>query len=229
MYTSAGRPTSTSRGLLRCHVGRTSEQVTLPRAPHVGVGAGQTEIGDLHRAVRIEHQVLGLQVTVQHATVVHELHAGTRRHHRTTGRLGCHLAAPVRVGERTTIEVLHHQQQQSVVIDEVVHLHDMRMREVGNHLRLPQERGPVRRVVRERGVELFDRNHATQLAVTTLDHAPVRAATQFAAHVIRRSARSPHLRSSRCAPHPQADERSHLRHAQSDASKAARPKCRRVV
>jgi hypothetical protein len=167
-----------STQLLRRHVQRrphpdagSRDRRVLGERDRAGLGvddgdrAGQPEVHDLDMPVRRDHHVAGLDVAVDETGPVDrrqglgDLRAPAEQRVDVGGSLGEDLA------QRPALDVLHHQQQTAVVLDDVEHRGDVGVRHLAGHAGLADEAFPrdlVRRQVRRQGL---DRHQPVQMRV----------------------------------------------------------------
>ncbi len=132
------------RGLLRAHVGRGPNGHACPgEGPPAGVRErlGDPEVRHHHAAAgAFEQDVVGLDVPVDHAHRVGESQRVCRLLHDPAGLFGREaLAAPQAGGERLSVDIAHHEVDQSLVLAHGVDRHDVGVGEARGGLRLPQE------------------------------------------------------------------------------------------
>ena len=143
--------------------------------------ACDTEVSDLERSARVEHEVLGLHVAVQDAVLVHVLEPGSRRECGRDRSLDAHTGEAA-VGEGSAREILHDEQSKLAILAVVVHGDDVRMAEPRQDARLSPE---PRRVLGSVGTdELLDRDVVFELAVTRAPHDPPLAPAELAPNLI---------------------------------------------
>jgi len=172
--------------LLGSDVGRRAHDLTRPcrhglLATH---HLGDPEVGHLERTRAREHQVLGLDVAVQHPAPVGGLQPGQAGQHDGAGSAGGEAVAREAAPHRAPGEELHHEQAEAVLFDEVVDRHDVGVVEGGQEPRLDGEAGPDRLVDGEGAGELLDGDVAAELAVLAGQDDTPAAPTELPADLI---------------------------------------------
>ena len=99
----------------------------------------EPEVCDVRRAVLVEQDVRGLEIAVQHAVIVRELHrVGDRREQAERARaIASQLGETFR--ERATVEQIHAEVAEVAVLAHLVHRHDVVMLQVGGRARTIHE------------------------------------------------------------------------------------------
>jgi len=165
--------------LLGRHVVRRAHHLVRTGQPSAVGGAaedlGQPEVGDLHPALGVDEDVLGLDVTMHDTRLVRELQrvADVRDHFQRLARLDLAAAnQPVQIG---TVDVFHQQVVALARTAEVVDRDDRRMAQTGQRAGLAAEAlgevgagggGHIEQLERDHPVERFlaglvDHAHAT--------------------------------------------------------------------
>ena len=162
--------------LLGRHVGRRADHRAGLRALGLRavdvLHARDAEVGELGARLRIEHHVRRLDVAMDDAGVVRELERVEQLAH--DAHRFPDVEALVRVEEVLQLlaaDELHHQVGDVAFLGEVVHLHDVRMVQPRDGLRLARE--PHRVVLRGVRIEMaledrLDRDPAIELRIETL-------------------------------------------------------------
>jgi hypothetical protein len=172
--------------LLGRHVGGGAEHLPGTRGDgrRASQDLGDPEVSHLEDPGAREHQVPGLDVAVQHVVLVRLVQARAGREQQRARGLRGHLAEPHALGYRAARQPLHHEQAQTLALDEVVDLDDVRVVERGEQPALGQEARPHLEVRRERVRELLDRDVATELAVAPGEDDAPSAAAELLADVV---------------------------------------------
>ncbi len=148
-------------------------------------GAGDAEVGDLHRPVRADQDVGRLDVAVDEPGGVGEPEGG--------GDLGGYLRRLLRrevavgaqdVGQRAPIDVLHGDEVRRGVLAPVEHVDDVGVVEVGRRLGLTAETLDEVRVNGELGEQHLDRDLAVEQPVVAQEHVGHAAATDALEHLV---------------------------------------------
>jgi hypothetical protein len=197
---------ATVRDELGRQIGHRAHQKALGRGVAGGADrTGQTEVGDLYRALVGDQHVLGLDVAVDDTRVVRGRERGQDRGEqiqRSRGGEGRLLAD--HVTQRAAGDVLHRQEQGAVVVTLVEHRDHVRVREAGGGPGLGHEPAGELGVVTEPVVHhlerdgpvqphvegLVDRGHpalgdAGTDAVPSVEHSPDEAVADLRVHVVR--------------------------------------------
>ncbi len=86
-------------------------------------------------------------------------------------------------------QLLHHEEAEALVLDEVVDRHDVRMVERRKQARLRDEASTHGGVTGERARQLLDRDLAAELTVSAREHDTPATAAELAAHFVGRESR----------------------------------------
>jgi hypothetical protein len=178
------------QGLLRRHVAPLSERDLAEGARGQDVGAGQTEVGDLHRAVEADQHVVRREIAVDEADgaaravlglvdvrqrLQHPVGDVEADRHRHAGRGG---VGPIEQGrEAAPVHVLHRDVVDPVHLAVVEAAHHVLMVDVDHDLRLVAEavhEGLVVDVVGEDGLDDAAVAQAARDGEEDLAHAPRR-------------------------------------------------------
>ena len=133
---------------------------------------GQTEIGDLHTAAIVQHDVLGFDVAMHHMDLMRRgkpfegLADDAQRLTHGEGPLLIHFIAQIHA-----MHVFHHQIGKTIEFAGVIHLHDMRIGDLCRRLRLPAEAFDelfAMHALRQLRMHHFQRNRAVQSFVDRL-------------------------------------------------------------
>ena len=100
------------------------------------------EIRDFEGALAREHEVLGLDVAVQHAVLVRVMQTRADREQDRARDVGREAAGVEPAPHRPAGEPFHHQQAETFVVDEVVDRHDVRVVQRREHSRFGDEPRP---------------------------------------------------------------------------------------
>ena len=152
----------------RTHHGTGLGEVVLGAGVH---RAGDSEVGDLHLAVRADQDVAGLDVAVGQSGRVCDLESGGNLARHLGGLLGGERAVDLQdVGEGPALDLLHRDEVGALVLAPVVHADDVRVREVGGRLGLASE--PLDEVLVDGvlGEQHLDRNLAVEQQVARREH-----------------------------------------------------------
>ena len=182
------RPTFTERmaRLLGSNVRGSAEELAGTRDGHRGrvdVAARDTEVGDLEDVALVEHQVLGLHVAVKNPLLVYVVQPRGGRHRRRNRRLERHARGEA-VRKGAARQELHHQQAELAHLAIVVDRHDVRVVHLREDPRLSAKPGAVLGGSRRRAGELFDRDDAPELTVTSAPHHAERPTADLVADVV---------------------------------------------
>ena len=156
----------TAEGLLgRDVVGRAEDPAVRGESLLVQC-AGDPEVGDLGRALLVDQDVLGLDVTVDDVTGMRHPE-GASDLDRVRDRLGRGQAAGAAdpLLERLALDVLEHDVRPAVVLSVVDHPDDVRMRQLRHRPRLPAEALELVGVGGDLAVHQLDRDLALQRLV----------------------------------------------------------------
>ena len=155
-----------------CAEGRQRARRLAARLQHPGGGA---EVRQLHAPVRVEQYVTGLEVAVDHATLVRVLERlRDLQQHRDDGE----VAAAPQPAQIASAGQLHGQQQRAVLALRGKHLEDPGMIQAAGALVLVQQRGPRRGAAPGRGVQDLQRNVEPALRIMRAPHLALTAAAQ---------------------------------------------------
>ena len=149
---------------------------------------GDAEVGDLHAALRVEQDVLGLDVAVENSFLVRELErlADFRNDGERLGggeASGLHGLAQVHA-----IDVFHHQVVEAARLPEVENADDVRVVQAREHAALAVEAFGELRIVRERIGQQLERDEAVEVRLARLeDEAHAAAPDQFEDLQLRKS------------------------------------------
>ena len=158
------------RDLLGRHVRGGAEAIAGPgqrRAPRSIESPRDAEIGDLHASVRAHQDVLGLDVAMHEALLVRiaepREHALEHAEQLREAQLLRRLLEPR--AQRPTLEELHDDVRQAVVLEEVMDRDDVRVTQRRHHLRLAREAQHELRVIRAMHPQLLERHVAAESRV----------------------------------------------------------------
>ena len=126
--------------LLRTHVRRRADEhaglrETCGRSVLI---ARDAEVGEHRRAAVAEHDVRGFQVAMDDAVCVREIERRRNLYDHRHG-IGERNAVAHAVGQRAAVEELHADVGHRFVADDVVHRHDVPVRQLGHHAAFEQE------------------------------------------------------------------------------------------
>ena len=170
--------------LLRGHVGRATERRAGEGqgevAPRVADDAGDPEVDDLHAALRIEQDVLGLDVAVPHALRVGRGKGiANPRHHGERLRRS-EAPGPHRLAEVHAIHELHEEVEKAAAFPAFEHGDDVGMAEFSQHPRLTGEALRKGRIAAQFGRENLQRDGAVERGLPDLvDEAHAALADEF--------------------------------------------------
>jgi hypothetical protein len=136
-----------------------SEHATTLRQGNLGTAARDAEIGQLGAAVRIQQDVLRLDVAVHDAALVRG--SERSRHFDRVGDGLVHRQAPGPVQtllQRLAGDVLEHDKRRSRVLTDVDHGHDVRMAELCERSRLASKALQLVRLAGELASKYLDRH-----------------------------------------------------------------------
>ncbi len=159
--------------LLGGHVVHGAERCAGGGERHIGMflahELGDAEVGDLHAALRVEQDVLGLDVAVENAFLVRELKRLANLRHdgqRLRGRepSGLHGLAQIHA-----IHVFHHQIVEAARLAEVEDADDVRMIQAREHATLAIEALGELRIVRERIGQQLERDETVEVRLAGLE------------------------------------------------------------
>mmetsp|Transcript_11333 Transcript_11333/g.43759 ORF Transcript_11333/g.43759 Transcript_11333/m.43759 type:complete len:286 (-) Transcript_11333:30-887(-) len=156
---------------LGCHVwprsrGRKAPPILVQLARH-------SQVSDPQLPGVIQQQVLGLDVTMQHALAMHVVEG---EHDANGVKLGLLLCEPPRrrlhdlVVEVPAQAGVHDNVQMAVVLEGVVHVHEPRVPEAGQQVSLPEDHLRVIPVQNHMLPERFHRKHLSHVRLHDLDN-----------------------------------------------------------
>ena len=129
-----------------------------------------TEVGDLHAPLRVEQDVLGLDVAVENAFLVGELERLTNLRH-DGQRLGGREASSLHgLAQVHTVHVFHQQIVEAARLPKVEDADDVRMVQPRERAALAIETLGEVRVVRERVRQQLERDEAVEVRLAGLEH-----------------------------------------------------------
>ena len=143
------------------------------------------QISDLQRALARKHQVLRLDVTMQDTVLVRVVQPGTKCEKNCARHVGRETTGVKAAPHRAARQPLHHEQTQAVVVDEVIYGDDVRMVERREHPRFGDEPRAHPRIRGECVRQLLDRDHSSELTMTSRKNDAIGASTQLAADLVR--------------------------------------------
>ncbi|MEL7207326.1 MAG: hypothetical protein AAGK32_03680 [Actinomycetota bacterium] len=147
-------------------------------------GPGDAEVAQLHNALLVVQEVLGLDIAMQHAGTVGELQGGATCQDGGAGGVGLQAGGHEPLPHRARAPLHDDQTGPVLPVDEVVDGNDVGVVERGHHLGLGHEPGPDGGVGGEGPAELLDRHLSTQLGVASLVDDAEGAATEFLADFV---------------------------------------------
>jgi hypothetical protein len=155
--------------VLGSHIGRRPQHRARARDRARALGReGDPQINELHLALVGQQDVGRLHVAVDDPVpvgVVERVRDAAQRRERPPGP---QRALPQDLGERRTLDVLHHDQDALGIAERVVDRHEVGVVERGSEPRLPFE--PARHVLRAVGVQALERDQPAEALVLGQEH-----------------------------------------------------------
>ncbi len=162
-----------ARDLLRGHVGRSTQDHSVEREPLViDQELGQSEVGDLGRAIVCDQDIARVQVAVDDpALVSHMDRPGQRlgQPGRPAKRLGHSPEHPRQVPPR---DILHGQKGKALVLADLEDLDDVGMHQLGGRLGLVPQPRPFPQAGVLAGQDHLERDDPAQAGLAGLVHDP---------------------------------------------------------
>jgi hypothetical protein len=172
--------------LLRRHVGRRADGRAGGGQERAGLHLrrrlGDAEVGDLHAPVGRDHQVLGLKVAVDDAVLLAVGEPRQQALEHPADLRHRHLA-DVRA-QRAALDVLHRDVRRALVLEVIVHGHDVRVAQRARDTRLAHESLRERGIGRMERAELLERHEAVEVGLTGQEHQRHPAAAQLAEDLV---------------------------------------------
>ena len=172
-------------GLLRREIGGGTHDGTglgeVDRGVAGGDRLGDTEVGDLHLTSGRDEDVSGLDIAMYDTVSMSEGKGGRDVSGDLSGAIGVQRSLGVDdLGERTTLDVLHHDEVGAELLTPVVDRHDVGMVEVGGGLSFATEALDEEFIAGVFGEEHLDRHGAIKQEVAGQIHVGHATAGEFA-------------------------------------------------
>jgi hypothetical protein len=169
--TVRGCSTCSGRHIMRGpdHAPFSGKRFGAPRPPDQ---LGDPEVGDLHPALAVEQDVLGLDIPMHHALVVGELQGLADARDDGQSLFRPHLPVPHQGPQTHPVHVLHQEIEMAVGLPEIVDRHDGRMCQPGESLGLPGESLRELRLPFPARGEHLERDQPAQPGLPGLVHHP---------------------------------------------------------